>query len=90
MLNGYPVFTPSEMMPVFSRVLKFPDASAIQVLKQRHIRFVVIDQMEMALASRTYSPEAFADELESCDEIRKVPAACDDRFLLYEILEPPQ
>jgi hypothetical protein len=90
LLNGYPVFTPSEMLGVFPPLRRFPDPNAIEVLKQRGVRFVVIDQFEMSLTSRSHSPESFAELLDRSELIRKLPAGCDDRFLLYELVKPSE
>ena len=86
MLNGYPAFTPSEINAMTNHLLRFPEATAIEVTRSRGVRYVVIDLIEMGFFLGSQSVDSFVALCDESTELTKISVACDEQFLVYEIL----
>jgi hypothetical protein len=87
MLNGYASFIPSECATALHKAQSVPDPSAIELLKQRGVRYVVLDRFEL---EHDLGASALASLVENCSAhagLRHIPIPSESRYELYELLD---
>jgi hypothetical protein len=84
-LNGYASFVPPDCAAALQQVRSFPSAGAIETLRQRGVRYVVLDRVELAL---DMDESSVAERLRECDAseaAHRVAIEGDERFVVYEL-----
>jgi hypothetical protein len=80
-MNGYAGFHPSEPMRALAKVREFPAPASLEVMRNRSIRFVLVDAQLMKELDRF----DFESECEAVPELRRVFTQEDSAFIVYEL-----
>jgi len=82
-MNGYGGYCPSEATRALTRIRCFPDPAALDVLRKRSIRFVLVNMEEMR---RVHGPE-LETECDQSPELRRVFTELNGPYVIYEVAQ---
>jgi hypothetical protein len=90
LLNGYPAFTPNECVRVLTLAERLPSPKAIDMLRQRGIRYIVLDRPNFERMKRQDGPARFHRLYRRCLEsphLKLVSECADPNRPLFELLD---
>lgn len=86
LLNGYPAFMPHDCEAALSSVRSFPQAAALETLRLRNIRYVILDRVELTRELTESGLKTLIESTDRSPDVRRVDVGESERFVLYEVI----